>query len=249
MKKLIEIITRRRSLILASAFTPMCFGALIVGISPGRLQDVQKRAKVVSPAEINITNHTTTLNATFEFTKRNTLLLKMKNLSFKDMNGYVLMINGMRMTCDISIGDRVVSTGETNDEEMPIRSPSTTVTVLAAMFSDGSIEAEPDLKRELTEERLGLKKELVRNLAILDEILSSADVYSTRALDRIEANVSSRNSDIVRSPSESGAQDARTAFSGELKMIKERQQRNGSAMQMQELLDLKGRMQRRIARL
>jgi hypothetical protein len=165
------------------------------------------------------------------------------------MNGYVLALNGVRMTCDISIGDRVVSTGETGDQELPILSSSTTVTLLAAMFSDGTIEAEPDLKKELTELRLGMKEELIRHLALLDEIISSPDVYSTKALDRIDTNVSMRNVDTLRSSSESGAQEARTGLDSELRMIKQRQQRNGSAMQRQELLDLRGRIERRIARL
>lgn len=250
MTKLLGIIKTRRSLLLASAFAPMCFVAFVVGVAPSRPLDVkQAPVKRVIPVEVKIVNNTTTLDATFELTPRNTLLLRIKNLSSKDMNGYVLSLNGVRMECDISIADRVVSTGETNDQEMPILSSSTTLTLLAAMFSDGTIEAEPDLKKELTELRLGMKEELVRNLAVLDEILSSPDVYSTKALDRIDANLSMRNSDIARSPSEGGAQSARDGLNSELKMLKQRQQRNGSALQMQELLDLKGRIERRIASL
>jgi hypothetical protein len=124
-----------------------------------------------------------------------------------------------------------------------------TVTLLAAMFSDGTIEAEPELKKELTELRLGMKEELVHNLAVLGEILSSPDVYSTKALDRIDADLSLRNTDTVRSTSEGGAQSAKNDLNSELKMLKQRQQRNGSAMQTQELLDLRGRIERRIARL
>ena len=250
MKKLLGIIRSRKSLVLAAAFTPICFGALVVGVAPSRQLGVEQTpVKRVSPVEVKIVNNTTTLDATFEITNRNTVLFRIKNLSSKDMNGYVLELNGVRMTCDISIGDRVVSTGETNLEEMPIRSSSTTLTLLAAMFSDGTIEAEPDLKKELTELRLGMKEELVRSLAVLDEIISSPDVYSPKALDRIDANLSFRNIDTARLPSEDGAQEARIGLTSELKRLKQRQQRNGNAMQRQELLDLKGRIERRIARL
>jgi hypothetical protein len=113
MKKLLGIRKSRRSLLLASAFAPMFFGVLL-GVGPSQLQDIKNRApvKAVSPVEVKIVNNTTTLDATFEITKRNTLLVKIKNLSSRDMNGFVLVLNGVRMECDISIGDRVVSTGE-----------------------------------------------------------------------------------------------------------------------------------------
>jgi cytochrome c556 len=248
MKKLLGIIKKRRSLVLVLAFAPLCLGVLI-STGSSAPQDVKKRAQTVSPVEVQIVNNTTTLDATFEITKDNHLFVRIKNLSSKDMNGYVLSLNGIRMTCDISIADRVVSTGETDNQEMLINSPLTKLTLLAAMFSDGSIEAEPDLKKELTELRLGMKKELVHNLARLDEILKSPDAYSTKAFDRIDANISSRNSDTVHSLSEEGAEQARNGLNSELKMLKQRQQPNGNAMQRQELLDLRGRIERRIARL
>jgi hypothetical protein len=86
MERLIGMIKRRKSLILASAFAPMCFGAFVVGVTPSRPLDVkQAPVKRVSPVEVKIVNNTTTLDATFEITNRNTLLFRIKNLSSREI--------------------------------------------------------------------------------------------------------------------------------------------------------------------
>lgn len=248
MEKLIGMIKRRKSLILASAFAPICFGALVVGMGTSQLQEVKKRVKTVSPNEIKIVNNTTTLEATFEITATNNLLLRLKNLSSKDVNGYVVAVNNGRIKCDMSSGDQTLPSGQTTDLELPIRSSSTTLTILAAMFADGSIEAEPVLKTELSEWRLGLKKELARGLNQLNAILESPDGDSTEALDRLSSRLSpSLDSDVVRSHSESGTRDARDSFTSHIQSLRERAQRNGTLRQRQRLLDLKASIERRIA--
>lgn len=250
MKKFLGMIKARRPLILISAFTPLCFGALLAGTGSLRVQDLKPtREQSLPTSDIKVINKTTALDVTFETMGDNQLLVKVKNLSSKDMNGYVIGFNDARVTIDISIGDRVISTGETDDLQLPIRSSSMTLTILAAMFADGSIEAEPVLKKELSETRLGLKKELIRNLAVLDEILGSPDAYSTKALDHLEDKFSFPSNSHALSNSESGVQSARNSLNSELKSLRQRQQHEGSAMQIQRLLDLRGRLERRIARL
>ena len=244
MKKLVQIVKTRR--LLLTAFASLSLGVLVVAIGPSRRQDVQ--VKAVSPNEVKIINNTTSLDVTFYHTRANNLLVRVKNISSKDLNGYVFGMNDARVTNDISSGDRVVSPGETDEVELPIRS-STTLTILGVMFADGTIEAEPVLKKELSESRLGLKKELIRNLAVLDEVLSSPDAYSKKGLDLLEDKFSLRGNAETRSHSESGAHSAREDLNSELKSLKQRQQREGSGMQIQQLLDLKGRIERRIARL
>ena len=250
MKKFLGIIKARRPLILISTFTPLCFGALLAGTGSLRVQDLKPtREQSLPTSDIKIINNTTTLDVTVQTTRDNNLLVRVKNLSSKDMNGYVIGFDYARLTNDISSGDRFVSMGETDELKIPILSSSMTLTILAAMFTDGSIEAEPVLKKELSESRLGRKKELVRNLAVLDEILKSPDVYSTKALDHLEDNFSLRSNSDILSHSERGAQGAREELNSELKSLKAMQQRDGSAMQIQQLLDLRGRIERRIARL
>src|SRR6266404_3380967 len=204
MKKLIGIVTSRRSLLLASAFAPMCLGVLIGGVGASRLQ---------SPSDIKIINKTTTLDVTLEITTNNHLLVRLRNISSKNLNGYVVAVNEARITGDSSSADSVVSSGETTDLEIPISSSSMKVTILAAMFADGSIEADPVLKTELSEWRLGLKKELARGLTALNEILESPDVYTAQALDRLDSRLSlSLDSETGSSHSAMGTRDGRDSF-------------------------------------
>jgi hypothetical protein len=204
----------------------------------------------MSPSDIKINNKTTTLDVTLQTTANNHLLIRLRNVSSKDLNGYVVALNDGRITSDISSGDRVVASGQTEELELPIRSPSSTLTILAAMFADGSIEADPVLKTELSEWRLGLKKELARGLAALDEILASPDVNNIKALDKLDSQLSlPLDSHTSHWHSESGTRDARQSFSSDIQSLRERAQRHGALMQRQRLLDLKGRIERRIASL
>lgn len=249
MKKLIGIVTSRRSLLLASAFAPMCLGVLIGGVGASRPQGV-KPTRLQSTSDIKINNKTTTLDVTLQTTANNHLLIRLRNVSSKDLNGYVVAVNDGRITADISSGDRVVTSGQTEELELPIRSSSMTLTILAAMFADGSIEADPLLKTELSEWRLGLKKELARGLTELDAILESPDVYTAQALDRLDSRLSlSLDSETGSSPLASGTRDARDSFNSAIQSLRERAQRHGTLMQRQRLLDLKGRIERRIASL
>lgn len=248
MKRFLGMVRPRRSLLLVSAFAPMCFGVLMAGAGPSQLQGDQPSR--LDPSDVKIINNTTTLDATFQITANNHLLIRLRNISSKNLNGYVIATSGARIKGDISSGDSVVRPGETTDLELPIQSSSETLTVLAAMFADGNIEANPVLKKELTEWRTGLKKELARGLKELESILNSPDVYSTKALDELEPRLSPPlHSDTSYSYSESGTRSARDSFSSDIQSLRERAQRSGTVMQRQRLLDLKGRIERRIASL
>ena len=251
MKRLLGMVRARRSLLLVSAFAPMCFGVLIGGVGPSRLQGVKSsRLQSLHTSDVKIINKTTTLEVALQTTAENHLIIQLRNISKKDLNGYVVSVDGARITADISSGDQVISSGQTTELEIPISSSSRTLTILAAMFADGSIEADPALKTELTEWRLGLKKELARGLRELEAILDSPDVGTTTALDRLNSKISlPLDSDTSRSYSDSGTRDARNSFSSAIQSLRERQQRHGSLMQRQRLLDLKARIERRIASL
>jgi hypothetical protein len=250
MKKFLGITKPRKSLLIALVLTLMCVGVLIGGVRTSRRHGVEPARLSRPQGDIKIINHTTTLEATFQITADNHVLIRLKNISSKGLNGYVVGVNETRIKDDSSNVDHVVSPGETTELELPIQSSSMTITVLAAMFADGSIEAEPGLKSELAEWRAALKEELARGLIVLDEILASPDVYSTKALDRFEWRISRPlNSDKRHSHSDRGVKDARDSFYSDIQSLRERQQRNGTLMQRQRLLDLKAHLEKRIASL
>ncbi|MDQ2976560.1 MAG: hypothetical protein M3R69_14275 [Acidobacteriota bacterium] len=249
MKQFLGMIKPRKSLLIASVLALMCFGVLIGGVRSSRRHGVESARLSRFQNDIKIINNTTTLDASFQITGNNHLLIRLTNISSKGLNGYVVAVNGGRITADISSGDQVVYPGQTTELEQPIRSSTMTVNVLAAMFADGSIEAEPILKTELTEWRVGLKKELARGLAAMEEVLESPDVYTTETLDRLDSQLTPLHSDKIHSHSELGTENARDSFKSAIQSLRERQQREGPFMQRQRLLDLKARLERRIASL
>lgn len=238
MKKFPGIAKRRRSLLLASAFAPVCFGIFIGGAGPSRPQPPPR-------SDIKIVNKTSTLEiVALETTANGHLIIRFKNISSKDLNGFAVAVNGARITGDISSGDRFVSPGKTEDLEIPMTSSPPELTVLAAMFTDGNIEGDPAIAAELSEWRLGLKKQLIRALSDLETTLKSPDVDSAVALDTLEFQFSSLEPD---SPIES--RNAGDTLNTEIQMLREKRQSQGAHMQRQHLLDFKGRIERRIASL
>lgn len=245
MKTFLGIAKPRRSLLLASAFAPVCFGALMGGIGPSNLQSTTR-------SDIKIINKTTTLEVvSLQRTEHNHLVVQLKNVSSKDLNGYAVALKSGRITVDISSGDRVISPGQTDDLEIPFDSSPPDLTILAAMFADGSIEGDHVIAAELKEWRWGLKKQLTRALSLLEATLESSDVDNAMALDRLESQFSSLSleSDTASPHSAGGSQNARNTLRTEIQILRERRQRNGALMQRQRLLDLKDRIERRIASL
>lgn len=245
MKKAIRLAKSRRLLFLALAFVPMCFGVLIRGAEPLQPQSAAK-------SDLKIINRTTSLEVvSVQPTDHNLLAIRLKNVSAKGLNGYAVSLKGGRITKDLSSGGRVISPGHTDDLEIPSDLSSSDLTILAAMFSDGSIEGDSIVAAELKEWRLGLKEELVRALSLIEKAMESPDVFELDALDRLESQLSSRplESGDAKRHSIEGSEDARNTLKTELQILRDRRQRNGAHMQRQRLLDLKARIERRIASL
>lgn len=238
MKAFLGIIKRRRSLLLASAFAPVCFGMLMGGGGSPRPQSPTR-------SDIKTINKTTTLEImAIKAPVDGHLIIRFRNISLKNLNGYAVTVNGARITGDISSGDRVISPGQTEDLEIPMPSAIPEVTVLAAMFADGSIEGDPVVSVELKDWRLKLKRQLAHALSILEATLETPDVDAAKVLDKLESQFSSRDPD--------SALDSRIAgdtLSTEIQILREKRERSGTLTQRQHLLDLKGRLERRLARL
>ena len=251
MKKISGVTKPRRPLFLASAFVPMCFGVLLVGLGPSRKEAVKPlQRQSLSASDVRIINRTTTLDVTVDATMGNRYVARLRNISPRDLNGYVVTVNGGRITADISNGDQVIAPGQTTELDLPVRSAPMTLTILAAMFADGHIEADAELKSELTEWRLGLKRELARGLVELNAIVDSPEVFTEEALNRLDSRLAlPLESDTFQSHLAEGTRSARHSFTSEIQSIRERAQRRGPALQRQRLLDLKGRIERRIASL
>src|SRR5712691_936037 len=108
MKNYLGIAKPPEALLLALAFALVCFGILIAGVGPTRQQSRSRN-------DIKIINKTTTLEVDLSPIANNHLLIRLKNLSSRNLNGYVISVDRTRIDVDISSGDRVVSSGQTED--------------------------------------------------------------------------------------------------------------------------------------
>jgi hypothetical protein len=69
------------------------------------------------------------------------LLVVFKNVSARDINGFVLAISGgPEITLDTSTGDRVIAPQATEDLEIPASSEVSEITIRAVIFADGDVE-------------------------------------------------------------------------------------------------------------
>jgi hypothetical protein len=156
--------------LLASVFALLCLGAFMIA---GTSSSQSSKTK----SDIKIINKTTTLEVlSIKPTDNNMQVILLKNVSSKALNGYAAAVGNGRITKDISSGDRVIPPGQTDELEIPVDLTRPDVTILAAMFADGSIEGNEAVVAELREWRLALKKQLSRSLSVLDAILESPEV-------------------------------------------------------------------------
>ncbi len=122
----------RRWVALAVAF--FCFVVLFAGLGLSRLKSPGGRAT-------RIFKDTQSLDIVgMETTPNGNLLVLFKNVSSRDINGFVLAIpNNGEITVDISGGDRVISPGATEDLQIPAGSegPDITIRAVEAWFGVG----------------------------------------------------------------------------------------------------------------
>ncbi|HUE82323.1 MAG TPA: hypothetical protein VMM84_09440 [Pyrinomonadaceae bacterium] len=203
-----------------------------------------------------------------ETTANGHLRILFKNVSLKDVNGYVVVVGNGRITIDLSTGDRVMPPGTTDDLELPPRETTPHIAVLAVMFADGSIEGDPAIVTELTEWRSGIKLQLSRAIPLIEAALQSPDVNTSIALDRLESQISSLSvetdtipvsSSETQGPDQeearltyrviSGLRSARDDLLTNIRLLRERANKHGTHKQRERLLELKQRIERRIARI
>jgi hypothetical protein len=116
--------------------------------------------------------------------------------------------------------------------------------------TDGSIEGDEASVTELKEWRSGLKLQLVRALLVLKSTLESPDVNTPEGLDKLESRLSSLSPESNGHPrAVSSSQDAKDNLITNLQIIRQRSQNHGTYRQRERLLELKERIERRIASL
>ena len=175
--------------------------------------------------------------------------LHLKNISTKDLNGFVLgWANLSQIELDTTPGDRVIVPGEIEDMEIPGPSPST-ITILAVTYADGSLEGDQITVAQLRDRRSALKAELKRILGLVVAEAQSRDADIPGAFDRLESAMSKLPSTVAdaHTPQANAQRGAKDDVASLLEFMRHRQERNAHLNQRELIRELKERIERRIA--
>jgi len=241
----------------ALVVSPVVFNATPPSGAPVLFAMFAPRPVPVTPQStipnIRINNNTSSLEViAVRPMPHNMLAIVLKNISSKEVNGYEILVRGKaEIRTDLSAGDWALSQGSTHELDIATEANGPEVTILAVMFTDGSIEGDPTTVTELKHWRLGIKTQLMRALPLLESALNSTDVFTPGVLDRLESQISSLplESDEGQHHAASGARRGRSDLITNIDALRERRKRNGQFMQRQRLLDLKRQLERRITSL
>jgi hypothetical protein len=174
--------------------------------------------------------------------------LKFKNISAKDLNGFVLGLANLRqIELDTTTGDRVIVPSEVQDIEIP--GPVPAITILAVTYADGSLEGDPVTVAQLRDRRSALKAELKRILGLVVAEAQSRDANPPGAFDRLASAMSKLPPTVAerQTPQANALRGAKEDVANLLELMRHRQERNAHLNQRDLIRELKERIERRIA--
>jgi hypothetical protein len=198
--------------------------------------------------QIQLTNKTGALALVGQEVIDGRTRLQFKNISAKDLNGFVLgLANQRQIELDTTTGDRVIVPGEI--QEIEISGPTSTITVLAVMYADGGLEGDQITVEQLRDRRSALKEELKRILRLVVAEAQSHDADVPGAFDRLESAMSKLPPTIAdeHTPQANALQLAKEDVANLLEFMRHRQERNAHLNQRELIRQLKERIERRIA--
>jgi hypothetical protein len=200
------------------------------------------------PTQTHLVNNTGALALVAQEVIDGRTRLQFKNISAKDVNGFVLgLANLSQIELDTTTGDRVIAPGEVQDIEIP--GPLPTITILAVMYADGSLEGDQITVAQLRDRRSALKAELKRILGLVVAEAQSRDADIPGAFDRLESAMSKLPSTVANghTPQANAQRGAKEDVASLLEFMRHRQERNAHLNQRDLIQELKQRIERRIA--
>lgn len=200
------------------------------------------------PTQIHLVNHTEALALAAQEVIDGRTRLQFKNISAKDLNGFVLGLANLRqIELDTTTGDRVIVPGEVQDIEIPGPS-SSTITILAVMYADGSLEGDEITVAQLRDRRFALKDELKRILGLVVVEAQSRD-DNPGAFDRLESAMWRLPSTVANghTPQANAQRQAKDDVAKLLEFMRHRLERNAHLNQRELIRELNERIERRIA--
>ena len=232
---------RRKWTILACAAVLVCTAVVFATLGSSTFKS--------KTTQIHLVNNTGALALVAQEVIDGRTRLQFKNISAKDLNGFVLgLANQREIELDTTTGDRVIAPGEVQDIVIPGPSPST-ITILAVMYADGSLEGDQITVAQLRDKRSALKAELKRILGLVVAEAQSRDADIPGAFDRLESAMSKLPSTVAddHTPQANAKRFAKEDVASLLEFMRHRQERNAHLNQRELIRELKDRIERRIA--
>ena len=230
--------------LVAIIFVALCVATLFVGLTLSRSKSGDRRTP-------RIFRDTQALElVAMEATTNGNLRVVFKNVSARDINGFVVALpGGGELTIDTSTGDRVIAPQATQDLEIPAGSEVPEITIRAVMFADGSVEGNALTASQVKQRRGALKRELQRGLDLLRDVTESSEADSPAIFDKLEAAISNLAIDPSLRSHDTGLLEAKQDLAAAIRDVRTRQERNGYLKQRERLKELCDRVERRIASL
>jgi hypothetical protein len=231
---------RRKWTILAYAGVLACIAVVFATVGSSTFRS--------TPTQIHVVNDTGALALVGQEVIDGRMRLQFKNISAKDLNGFVLGLPNLRqIELDTTTGDRVIVPGEVQDIEIP--GPVPTISILAVMYADGSLEGAQITVAQLRDRRSALKAELKRILGLVVAEAQSRDADIPGAFDRLESAMSKLPSTVAdgQTPQANAQRGAKDDVASLLEFMRHRQERNAHLNQRELIRELKERIERRIA--
>ena len=231
---------RRKWIILACAAVLACTAVVFATVGSSTFTS--------ETAQVHVVNHTGALALVGQEVIDGRTRLKFKNISAKDLNGFVLNVADQRqIEFDTTPGDRVIAPGHVEEIEIPGPLPS--ITIMAVMYADGSLEGDQITVAQLRVRRSALKAELKRILALVVAEAQSRDADIPGAFDRIESAMLKLPPRVAdeQTPEANAMRGAKDDVARLLELMRHRQEQNAHLNQRELLRELKERIERRIA--
>lgn len=231
---------RRKWTILAFAAVLACTAVIFATVGSSTFKS--------KTTQIHLVNETEALALVAQEAIDGRTRLQFKNISAKALNGFVLGLpNQTEVEIDTTTGDRVIAPGEVQDIEIP--GPLPTITILAVMYADGSLEGDEITVAQLRDRRSALKAELKRILGLVVAEAQSRDADMPGEFDRLESAMSKLPStDVDGETRQANAlRVAKEDCASLLEVMRYRQERNALLNQRDLIRQLKERIERRIA--
>lgn len=228
--------------LVAITFVVLCVVILFVGLTLSRSKSGNRR----TPKVFRDTQSLELVE--MEVTTNGNLRVVFKNVSARDINGFVVALSdGGELTIDTSPGDRVIAPQATQDLEIPAGSQVPDITIRAVIFADGNVEGNALTVSQVKQRRAALKRELKRGLELIRDAAESAEAESPAIFDKLEAAISNLKVDPSLRSQDTGLIETKQELASAIHDVRTRQERNGYLKQRERLKELCNRIERRIA--